>query len=75
MNRERLKIIKIKNAVARNRTTLSMVLSHRKGRGFCRLYRPFPGKLESVISWGSARGHRLQNHPEYGLCDCRRGPR
>ena len=27
MNRERLKIIKIRKAVARNRTTLSMVLS------------------------------------------------
>jgi hypothetical protein len=28
MNRERLKIIKIRKAVARNRKTLSMVLSH-----------------------------------------------
>jgi hypothetical protein len=69
MNRERLKIIKIRKAVARNRTTLSMVLSHRKGRGFCRLYRPFSGKLESVVSWGPARGQVLQEHCR--TCPCR----
>jgi hypothetical protein len=33
INRERLKIIKMKIAVARNRKTLSMVLSHKLGNG------------------------------------------
>ena len=64
MNRERLKIIKIREAVARNRTTLSMVLSHRKGRGFCRLYRPFSGKLEFGYRWvGSTESGTAETQP------------
>ena len=75
MNRERLKIIKVRKAVTRNRTTLSMVLSHRKGRGFCRLYRPFPGKLEFGVRWGPARGQMLQKHYQKCPCGFRRASR
>ena len=56
MNQDRLMSIRIKRAAARNGKTLSMVFFPASKRGFCRLYRPFSGKLESKINRGRKGG-------------------